>query len=57
MVMLNSALTDETVPMGRYTDITAGFTKGRDVVTDKVIDIKNSVTVPAKGEYVLELGK
>ena len=57
MVILNSALKDETVPMDRYSDITAGFSTGRDVITDKVIDIKNSVTIPAKGEYVLELGK
>jgi len=57
MVILNSALKDETVPMDRYSDITAGFSTGRDVITDKVIDIKSSVTIPAKGEYVLELGK
>ena len=57
MVILNSALKDETVPMDRYSDITAGFTMGRDVITDKVIDIKNPITIPAKGEYVLELGR
>lgn len=55
MVMLNSSLTDQTIPMNRFTDITAGYTKGRDVISSQTLDITNTVTVPAKGEYILEL--
>jgi hypothetical protein len=57
LVMLNSALTDQTVNMDRFTDLTAGYTQGRDVITSRSFDIKNSVTIPAKGEYILELSK
>lgn len=57
MVMLNSALTDQTVPMKRFTDLTTGFTRGLDVITSKAFDITGDVTIPAKGEYVLELEK
>ncbi len=57
MVMLNSSLTDETIPMKRFTDLTAGFTKGLNVISAKTLDISNTVTIPAKGEYILELEK
>ena len=57
MVMLNSAITDKTIKMDRFTDITAGYTQGKDVITSAMVDISNSVTVPAKGEYILELSK
>lgn len=55
LVMLNSALTDETVKMARFTDATTGFTKGHDVITGQTVDIVNSVTIPAKGELILDL--
>jgi hypothetical protein len=43
--------------MDRFTDLTAGYTQGRDVITSQSFDIKNPVTIPAKGEYILELSK
>jgi glycosidase len=57
LVILNSAITDQTVKMDRFTDLTAGYTQGRDVITSQSFDIKNTVTIPAKGEYILELSK
>lgn len=57
MVMLNSAITDKTIKMDRFTDITAGYTQGKDVITSGMVDISKSVTIPAKGEYILELSK
>src|ERR1700753_2145623 len=55
MVMLNGALGVKILKRDRFTDITAGFTKGRDVITGQVVDITKDVTVPGKGELVLEL--
>jgi glycosidase len=57
LVVLNSALTDQTVKMDRFKDVTAGYTQGRDVITSQSFDIKNTITIPAKGEYILELSK
>jgi glycosidase len=57
VVIMNSALTDQTVSMDRFSDITSGFTSGRDVITSQLFDLKSSITIPAKGEYILELGK
>jgi glycosidase len=55
IVMLNSSLTDQTAQMNRFTDITAGYTKGHDVISSQTFDIANTITIPAKGEYILEL--
>jgi hypothetical protein len=43
--------------MGRFSDITGSYTKGRDVITGDTVNISRSVVVPGKGELVLELVK
>jgi glycosidase len=55
MVILNSAITDQTVKMDRFTDIIGKYTTGKDVITAKTFPLNNTITIPAKGEYVLEL--
>ncbi|MFL5742113.1 MAG: glycoside hydrolase family 13 protein [Flavisolibacter sp.] len=57
LVMLNGSLTDQVVSMDRFTDITSGYRSGRDVLTSNVFDLGNTITVPAKGELILELGQ
>lgn len=57
VVMLNSSLNDETVQMARFSDITGGYTKGRDVITGDTVNINRPVVVPGKGEYILDLIK
>ncbi len=55
LVMLNSSTTDQTVQMDRFTDITAGYTHGRDVISSAILDLSKQVVIHAKGEYILEL--
>lgn len=55
MMILNSAITDQTVKMDRFTDIIGKYSIGKDVITSKTIPIKSDLTIPANGEYVLEL--
>jgi glycosidase len=57
LVILSSSLKDETLKMDRFRDLINGYTKGRDVITSGEFDIKDSVTIAAKGEYILELSK
>ncbi|MES2374019.1 MAG: glycoside hydrolase family 13 protein [Bacteroidota bacterium] len=57
LVILNAAIKDQTIQMNRFTDVIGQYTNGRDVITAKTIDIKNTITIPAKGEYILELNK
>ena len=56
MVILNSAVTDQTVKMDRFTDIVGNYTTGKDVITSKSFILKDGITIPAKGEYILDLG-
>ncbi len=57
MVILNSALKDQTVKMDRFSDIIAKYTTGKDVITAKSFALTNAIPIPAKGEYILELSK
>jgi neopullulanase len=57
LVILNGALKDQSISMDRFTDITSGYRFGRDVITGQEFDLKNPITIPAKGEYILELSK
>jgi glycosidase len=55
LVILNSALTSQTIQMDRFADVRGKFTNGRDVITSQLIDITKPINIPAKGEYILEL--
>jgi glycosidase len=57
MVILNSANKDQTVKMDRFTDLTGNYAIGHDIITSQTIDIKNEITLPANGEYILDLSK
>ena len=57
LVILNGDLTDQTISMDRFGDILSEFRSGRDVITSQMFDLKNAITIPAKGEYILELSK
>ncbi|MDD2306102.1 MAG: glycoside hydrolase family 13 protein [Prolixibacteraceae bacterium] len=55
LVILNSATSEQTVKMDRFTDIIGKYTTGKDVITSKIYQVNNSITIPAKGEFILEL--
>jgi len=56
MVLLNGSLTDQTLKTDRFSDLIGNYKSGKDVITSQVLDITKSITIPAKGEYILELG-
>jgi glycosidase len=55
VIILNGTARDQNLPMDRFKDIIGSHTSGRDVITSSVVDLKNTVTIPAKGELILEL--
>jgi hypothetical protein len=57
LVILNATASDQTLQMARFSDITGDFRSGHDIITSRSFDIKNTITIPAKGEYILELSK
>jgi glycosidase len=57
LVILNSSLKDQEVSMERFSDVTANFSSGKEVISGKSFPLNASITIPAKGEYILELSK
>jgi hypothetical protein len=56
LVILNARATDQTLQMDRFRDITGNYVSGRDIITSNLVDIKNTITIPARGsEYIFEL--
>lgn len=57
LVMLNGSDTVRPVDMSRFAEVIGDNTKGTDAVTGEVIDITDTVLMPARGVYVLDLSK
>ncbi len=57
LVMLNGSDSIRIVDMARFSEVTKGYTKGKDAVTGEVVDITSPVVMPARGVYVLDLSK
>jgi glycosidase len=57
LVILNGTDTEKALDMGRFKDVIKGNTQGKDVVTGKQMPVTQNLTVPAKGQYILELTK
>jgi len=55
LVMLNGMDNVQTVQMQRFFEVIENYSYGIDVVTEKIINIKEPVEIPAKGVYVLGL--
>ena len=57
MVVLSQSDQTQEVSMSRYTEITKGYSKMRNVMTGEITPLGNSLKVTAKGSYVFELLK
>ncbi|MDB5208255.1 MAG: hypothetical protein JWR72_3330 [Flavisolibacter sp.] len=57
LVILNGTNADKTIPMQRFKESIGNHTSGKEIISGKSIDIKTSVSIPARGVYVIDLGK
>lgn len=55
LVVLNGSDKEQTVPMARFSEVTKGFTQGKDVLSDQLLDITDKISIAPRGVYVLEL--
>ncbi|MCQ2334354.1 MAG: alpha-amylase family glycosyl hydrolase [Paludibacteraceae bacterium] len=55
LVVLNGSDREQTVPMARFSEVTAGFTCGKDVLTEELMDITSNLTISPRGVLILEL--
>lgn len=57
LVMINGSDTVRPVDMSRFSEVIGDNTKGTEAVTGEVIDVTDTVLMPARGVYVLDLSK
>lgn len=57
MVLINGSNKEVKVAMDRFTDLTTGYKTGKEVISAESFPLADSVTVPAKSQYILELGR
>ena len=55
MVILNGNTKVAQADMSRYAEVTAGFTRGKDVATDAVIPLTGNLTLTPRQSLVLDL--
>ncbi|WP_426477926.1 glycoside hydrolase family 13 protein [Chryseobacterium sp. CBSDS_008] len=57
MVVINNNEKDQTLDLKRFAESLNGFTKGKEVVSGKEISLQNSMNIPAKTPFIIELEK
>ena len=55
MVVLNWNEQETGLPLGRFSEMLAGVSKGKDVLSGQVFDMKGTLSLPARAPLVLEL--
>ncbi|KAA2220602.1 glycoside hydrolase family 13 protein [Chryseobacterium sediminis] len=57
MVIINNNEKDQTLDLKRFAESLNGFTKGKEVISGKEISLQNSINIPAKTPFIIELEK
>ncbi|WP_312992538.1 glycoside hydrolase family 13 protein [Chryseobacterium flavum] len=57
MVIINNNEKDQTLDLKRFEESLKGFSRGKDVISEKEIAIQNNIIVPAKTPLIIELKK
>lgn len=57
MIILNKNAEPQTINIERFKEIVMSYKKGKDVISDKMYDLNNGLTIPAKTPLVLILEK
>ncbi len=55
MVILNNSLENQKVNLNRFQENLNGFKSGKDVLSDKVFQLENEITIEGKSSLILEL--
>ena len=55
LVILNGSDTVRPVDMKRFSEVIGKNTRGKDVITDTIVELTSPVIMPARGVYILEL--
>ena len=54
LVILNGSNREQNLPVQRFWEVLGDAASGKDIISEKIIDLKNAIAVPAKGALVIE---
>lgn len=57
LIILNGSDKEQTLPVKRFHEVIGNFTKGKDVISGKTVDMQEDISVAPKGVWVLEMTK
>lgn len=57
MVVINNNIKDQTLDLKYFEESLKGFSKGKEVISGKEFSLQNTLTVPAKTPFIIELEK
>ena len=46
---------EQTLSMQRFSEVLSDAASGRDVISDKIIDLQKEIIVSAKGVYIIDM--
>ena len=55
MVIINNKKENQTIDLERFREGIQKYTKGKDVISEKEFSLKDSLEIPAKTAFILEL--
>jgi hypothetical protein len=55
MIVINNNVESQTIKTNRFQESLQNYTTGKDVLTDKSINLKNDITIEGKSVLVVEL--
>ena len=55
LVILNGSSNEQTLMTEKYRDVLGNVTSGKEIISDKIMDLKKDVVIPAKGTYIIEI--
>ena len=55
LVILNGSNQEQILSPHKYFEVIGNAVSGKEIISDKKIDLKKEITIPAKGVYIIEL--
>ena len=55
LVMLNGSHKEQTLSPEKYSEVIGNAVSGKEIISGKIMDLKQEIHLPAKGVYVIEL--
>jgi glycosidase len=55
LVILNGTNKEQSLRMNKYSEITENSKSGKEIISEQILDLTDTLNIPAKGIYIIEL--